>query len=144
MFGVAHRKVEFIAVLDQVGLVHIGADRDRMLQIKKRIRLPAYADISAYAGVVGKPFAAPFLMTGKKTIKSDSGGQAHLFCQLERHEIEVINFLSAVREKNDPSGIQHKHEVAVIALDGQRTGDRTACHIHDHRIACPGLYGKLF
>ena len=128
-----HRFVQLIFVIDQIRLIHIRSDCHRMFCVQDIGAFSDWADVILNVLIVRENHAAAFLMTGEETVESDRDRQIDGFSQLQSDQVVIVDHLHAVGEQNNPAAVQHHHDIAVVALDRQRSGHRAAGDVHDHR-----------
>ena len=115
-----------------------------MLQIQGRIFCIVFPDEILYRLILFKHHAPPLLVAGEKTIESHDNGQLHLLRNFQSANIHVVDRLRRICKKDDPACIQAIHDIAMVALDTQRSGDCSTGYIHHHREPCPRLDRQLF
>ena len=136
-----HREVELELVVDDVRLVHIGADRDGMREVEGAVGRVVFPDERLHVGILLEHLAAALLMARKEAVERDDDGQLHPLGELQRADVEVVDRLRGVGEEDDPAGVEGIHDVAVVPLDRQRPRDGAAGDVHDHREARARLDG---
>ena len=142
--GLLHRQMQLVFVVEDIGLVHVGADGDGGFGGEGRIFGAVLAQKLPHV-LIPLPDGAPaLLMAGKEAVEGHDGRQLDLFGHLEGAEVEVVHGLGGAGEKDQPAGVEGIHDVAVIPLDGEGAGDSAAGHVHHHGEAGAGLDGELF
>lgn len=76
-----------------------------------------FADKLLNCLILCKHKALSLLVAGKKAVVCDCHRKLHRFRQFQRKEVKIIDRLRRVCKKNDPSGVQQIHQVAVVAFD---------------------------
>ncbi len=80
-----------------------------------------FSDIILDSDVIFKNHAFSFLMTGIKAVKSDCHGKTDCLCQFQGKQIHIIHSLRFIRKEDNPAGIEHIHNVAVVMHRGPET-----------------------
>ena len=91
-------------------------------------------------GLVFLKHAALHGMRGGKAVERRDDGQQHIrvLGHLEGDDGVVIGFLGGLGEEHDPTSVTHAHDVGVVAVDVDRSRDRTVGVRHDDGQAHAG------
>ncbi|MNN19421.1 hypothetical protein D3C81_1326640 [compost metagenome] len=146
--GIVHCHRLLITVVDIIRFIHVRTDCYRIVAVKciskANRRLFAYELVNIFA--VGKSLNAALLVGGEISVRSHHYRQADfgMLSQLKCHQIHVVDGLRITTHQNRPAGIECKIQIGVVTVNIQRSRDRTADQVHDHRHACTGLDRQLF
>ena len=119
-----HGEKKLIFVVDDIRFIHIGADRDRVIQVEYTVKtiLPGgvisgksgdfgivtgefFPDKVLYGFIFRKDHAFLFLMAGKETVKGNDNREIHFFGKFQGDQVEIVDHLRVIRKQNDPAGI---------------------------------------
>ena len=133
-------------VVDEVGVVHVGAEGYRAFRVERaERRLRPAEEVLDRLGVV-KCMNAPLLMAGEETVVGNHDGKTdvRMLADSHRGEVQVVGGLGIPGQQNDPARVEGEIDVGVVAPNVERAGDRPAGDVEDHRNPRTGLHGKLF
>ncbi len=132
-------------VVDQVRVVHVGAERHRSFRIERRVRVAALSEESADGLRVVEALEPPLLMAGQEPVVSDDNRQADIrvLADPDGGEVQVVDGLRVSRHQDDPAGVEDEVDVGMVAADIQRPGHGAGGHVQHHRDTGAGLHRQL-
>ena len=140
-----HGQRMLFLVVDQVRVVHVGAKGHRVPRIQRRVRCFNRAEKILQFLLVFDALHAALLVAGEKSVIGDQHRQAHIrvLPNPDGGEVHVVNGLRLPGQQDDPSGVQGKIDIRMVASDIQRAGYRARGDVQHHRNPCGRLHRKL-